>query len=252
MKISFAICTHNEGAYVDQLLTKINKWILLSTTINDPYEYEVVIVDDFSTDETTLKVLSTAISLPHCKLYHHRLDNNFAEHKNFMNSCCTGDWILNLDADEWVPDSLLDILPMIVESNPQVDAFWLPRVNTVDGLTLKHVQKWRWIITTLEGFRTAKEMDKESEEYKLLESYDLIAGNEDDYVIYNQPIINFPDPQMRFYKNSPEIKWIGKVHERLDGFKHYSMFPTDVQYAIRHHKEISRQEKQNELYERIT
>lgn len=251
MKISFAICTHNEGHYVTDLLHRLVSWINRMSS-SDPNEYEIVIVDDFSTEEETVSTLDRYMrDVSFVKVYKHALNGNFSEHKNYLNSRCTGDWILNLDADEWLPESMLDVLALIVESNPQVEAFWLPRVNTVDGLTFAHVQKWKWVIGSIEGYRKVEIMDKESQEYKLLKMFDLIISEDGDIVNYYQPVICWPDLQMRFYKNDPKIQWSGKVHERLMGFTHFSILPQDPQYAIQHHKEIVRQEIQNAYYDTL-
>jgi hypothetical protein len=45
--------------------------------------------------------------------------------------------------------------------------------------------------------------------------------------------------------------WNGKVHEAVQGFESYSIFPQDEVFCIKHIKEIERQEKQNALYETI-
>jgi glycosyltransferase involved in cell wall biosynthesis len=247
MKISFAICTHNEGHYVQALLDSLLGFI----QDQDFHTYEIVIVDDWSTDKLTLEVLESCKGYPFVKSVFHALDNDFAAHKNFMNEQCTGDWILNLDADETIPWGFLDIMPLILEANPLVDAYWLPRVNTVDGLTLRHVQKWQWVISTLPGFRHAEMLDPKSPEYELLSAYKLIVKEEDGVVTFDKPIICWPDMQMRLYRNSKNIQWVGKVHERLVGFENFSMMPSHPDYAIRHFKTIDRQEKQNDYYDTI-
>jgi hypothetical protein len=63
--------------------------------------------------------------------------------------------------------------------------------------------------------------------------------------------VNFPDYQWRIYRNDPKIKWVNKVHERLVGFGVYAMLPADSEYCLSHAKEISRQESQNEFYDKI-
>ncbi|MBW3545350.1 MAG: glycosyltransferase [Bacteroidetes bacterium] len=252
MKISFAICTHNESAYIRDLLKNLTDWINSPATQNDIHEYEIVIVDDFSTDEETIEVLNSfEVHTPYLQVHKRKLANNFAAHKNYLNSKCTGDWIFNLDADEKVFGNLLDVLPLIVENNPLVEAFWVPRVNTVDGLTFKHVQQWRWVITTLDGYRKTKLIDPDSEEYRLLQMHNLILNEDGGFVTFNQPIIAWPDMQMRFYRNEPHIQWEGNVHERLAGFTHFSILPQDPTYAIQHHKEIDRQEQQNNFYDTL-
>jgi hypothetical protein len=67
-------------------------------------------------------------------------------------------------------------------------------------------------------------------------------------VIYYTPIINFSDNQTRIVKNSPSIKWINKVHEKLDGYKLFSTLPPQDEFCLLHPKTIEKQEKQNNYY----
>ncbi len=65
------------------------------------------------------------------------------------------------------------------------------------------------------------------------------------------PIINAPDYQGRIYKRLPTIQWVGKVHERLNGFKSQTWLPTDESFCLYHPKDIDRQRQQNGYYETI-
>jgi len=67
---------------------------------------------------------------------------------------------------------------------------------------------------------------------------------------YYIPIINAYDFQGRIFKKN--MKWGGKVHEKIIGAKYYSLLPTDEDvYYILHHKTIEKQEKQNNYYNTI-
>lgn len=250
MKLSFAICTHNEADYLRQ---SVGGLLCYLHEVADPSNYELVIVDDYSTDPSTQRLLNEYANDKFVKIIHHELDNDFASHKNYMNAFCTGEWILNLDADEMIPSDFLQIIPHIINSNPMIEAYFIPRVNTVGGITLGHVQKWNWTITSLDGFVITENLDKSSAEYELLKVYNLIIDETDPSgkTIYNQPIVCWPDFQARLYKNSRSIVWKGNVHEQLTGFTYYSYMPQNVDYAIRHHKEINRQEQQNNFYETL-
>lgn len=249
MKISFAITTCKEEPYTTNLITHLLRFIETAKSIS-PHEYEIVILVDYNTVPLSFpwpqKWIDDGI-----EICYRGLNNDFATHKNFLNERCSGDWILQLDADETINETFLFNFPVIIESNPEIEAFWLPRVNIVDGLTLDHVRKWNWILTTLPEFTAGKMLDPTSEEYRLLKEYDYIINEENGVVSYYQPIICWPDYQMRLYKRSPDIKWEGNVHEQLVGYKHYTRFPPDVSYAIEHHKDIKRQEQQNSRYETI-
>jgi len=146
--------------------------------------------------------------------YFHPLNNDFATFKNNLSSLCTKEFIFQIDADEYPHPFLLESLPEILEYNYSVDVFLTPRINTVEGLTEQHIQQWGWNVN-------------------------------------DKGWVNFPDYQWRVWKNSSKIKWINKVHERLDGFNEYSMFPQSEEYCLFHPKDIKRQEKQNAFYDQI-
>ena len=63
--------------------------------------------------------------------------------------------------------------------------------------------------------------------------------------------VNWPDYQWRIYKNSDDIKWVNKVHEKLEGYKTLSHLPQDSEWCLLHHKTIEKQEKQNNYYEEL-
>jgi hypothetical protein len=123
---------------------------------------------------------------------------------------CSGDYIFQIDADEMPSLTLIQSLHDLIEYNKDVDVYLVPRVNTVEGMSQDHIQQWGWNV------------------------------NEDGWV-------NFPDYQWRIYKNIG-IKWINKVHERLDGFNRYSLLPSTKEYSLYHPKTIERQVKQNDYY----
>lgn len=139
---------------------------------------------------------------------------NFAEWKNKLNSYCNNDFIFQIDADELPTEALLESLPLILEDN-DVDCYAVPRCNIVKNITNVHIAKWGWRLD-------------------------------------HKDRINWPDYQLRVYKNTPEIKWEGKVHEKPIGYSTISAFPHEIDYLCLHHiKTIEKQEKQNEFYERL-
>lgn len=138
-------------------------------------------------------------------------EGHFADWKNKLTSLCSGDYIFNIDADEVPHINLIDNLPALLEANQSVDMIAVPRVNTVEGLTQQHIDKWGWNV------------------------------NEKGW-------INWCDWQMRIYRRHPDIKWVNKVHEVLEGYKMHAMLPSEEQWALYHPKTIQKQEKQNNYY----
>ena len=206
MKISYSITTHNE---TDSLL-KLLEFLVEHKDEED----EIVILDDFSDNERTKEIFDTMCSIHEIKFEQRHLNKNFAEQKNYLKEMCSGDYIFNLDADEIPHKSLIENLKPILEANPTVDLYWVTRVNTVDGITQEHVNKWGWNV------------------------------NEKGWV-------NFPDYQGRIWRNRSNIRWRNPVHEVLEGYKEHTYLPAEEQFSFYHPKDIDRQEKQNQLYSEI-
>ena len=209
MKISYAITVCNEHKEIEKLLTFLFEH-------KRPEDQVVVQMDKDNATEQVWDVCETFEKHPASEytLTQHSLNKNFAAYKNALNSKCDGDWIFQIDADEIPNEYLLEALPFILEANEDTEAFWVPRVNTVAGITENHIAKWGWKL------------------------------NEDGWV-------NFPDWQMRIYQNKEEIYWIKPVHEQLKGYTKFANLPVDLKYSLYHPKDIGRQEKQNEFYETI-
>ena len=141
------------------------------------------------------------------------LNKDFATFKNNLKSHCSKDYIVQIDADEIPHEFLVEYVGQVLDEN-QVDIVFVQRVNTVKGLTQPHIDKWKWNV------------------------------NEKGWV-------NFPDYQTRIYKNTPDVTWMNKVHETITGYNTFSNFPAEEQWSLYHHKQINKQEKQNEFYETI-
>ena len=206
--ISFGLTTHNEGHYIQQLLDQL---IPHCEKTGD----EIVVVDDNSTDVFTSQILYEYSNEDKIRLYYHALDNDFAGHKNYVNSLCEGDYIFQIDADEKLHTNLLTYLHDIVYNNTNVDLFLIPRVNVVTGLTDDDIQRWGWIL------------------------------NDKGWVVW-------PDYQTRLYRNSDYIRWEGNVHERIVGYKTHAPLPAEEEWALYHIKDIKRQREQNDYYATIT
>ena len=204
MKISYAITVCNEFVEVQRLVNFLRE--------NKRTQDEIVILfDQKNGDEEVAKWLTKQNKYPNVQFWRGFFDGHFANWKNKLTEYCSGDYIFQIDADEMPHRYLLDNLPEILESHSNLEVILVPRVNTVEGLTQEHIQKWRWTV------------------------------NENGWV-------NWPDYQLRIWKNKPEIKWKNRVHEVLDGYKTYSTLPTELEFSLNHPKDIQRQEKQNAYY----
>jgi hypothetical protein len=202
--ISFAITACNEHIELERLLKQI-------ISIIKPGDEIMVQLDSTATPE--VKEVAEKYNVGY-KFEYHRiyasLNSDFATFKNNLKKHCTRDWVFFIDADELLGDDLANNIHEILDVNHNiVDVIAVPRINTVEGLTRDHIDKWRWFVD-------------------------------------DNGWINYPDYQTRICANKPEINWINKVHERLSGWKTIANLPSG--YELMHPKTIERQERQNNFY----
>ena len=206
MKISYSILTHNETKSLMDLIDFL--------VIYKDDEDEIVILDDYSDNKETQKILDATVSIYDIVYEQRHLHKDYAGQKNYLKKMCSGDYIVNIDADELPNKWLMKNIKDMIEANPTIDLFWIPRVNTVEGLTQQHIQKWGWQV------------------------------NEKGWV-------NWPDYQGRIWRNRQNIRWEKPVHEQLVGYTEHTFLPQEEDFCFYHHKEIDKQEKQNEFYSTI-
>ena len=206
MKICYKILTHNETDSLEKLLDFLFE--------NIKETDHIIVVDDFS-DSPTRKILSKYVESNQYDYFQNKLEDDFSKQHNYADSLVRDefDYIFSIDADELPNKWLIENIHEILESN-DVDLIWVPRINTVEGITEEYIQQWGWRV------------------------------NEKGWV-------NFPDYQGRIYKNDKSIHWENPVHEIVTGAKKVSHFPTEEEFCLYHPKDIQRQVKQNELYSKI-
>ena len=211
MTISYAIPVCNEHKELDRLLLFLNKYI-------DENDEIIIQCDSGNTTPEVFEVLDTYAPpegyLGSITVIEHPLNGDFASFKNNLKEHCQGDWIFQIDADEIPHKDLIENLKPLLQENPTTDLFLVPRINTVDGLTQEHIQKWGWKVDW-NGW------------------------------------VNFPDYQTRIVQNNPKIKWTSKVHEVLVGHSKYSLLPKEEEWCLYHPKDIRKQEAQNNFYNTI-
>lgn len=205
MKISYAIPVCNEWKEIKYLMDYLFK--------HKREQDEIVVqCDKGNTTPEVYGVLKhySEFNMPY-KLIEFPLNGDFASFKNNLKNNCSGDYIFQIDADEYPEEYLMNTIEWLINNNPGVDIFWVPRINTVHGLTQEHINKWGWNVCP--------------------------KGR-----------VNFPDYQCRILKNVKRIKWKNKVHEVLTGHKTEAQLPANDEFCIHHPKNIERQEKQNNYY----
>jgi hypothetical protein len=209
INITYAVTVCNELEEITKLVD------FLKDKIDKDDEILIQYDEDSATDaiKNYLKIVSQ-LHNSNIKVIGFPLNKDFASYKNNLKNHAKGMFIFQIDADEIPSEYLMENIKDILEYNKDVDLFFVPRINTVKGLTKDHIKKWNWNVNDL-GW------------------------------------VNFPDYQTRLYRRTSEIEWQGKVHERIVGFESYTNFPADEIYCIRHPKTIEKQEKQNNYYDTL-
>jgi len=202
MKVSYAITVKDEFEELIQLLKILQN--------RGSYDYEIVIVYDSINGSKKVEeyLRAQTVNTVPFRWYPFSFEGDFSKLKNYLTAQCTGDFIFQLDADEYPNERLLEHLPTLLQ---EPELIFIPRWNTIKGITKEHIEKWNW-----------KQDDK---------------GR-----------INWPDHQGRIYRNRLGIEWKGRVHERIQGHRSYSVLEDEHEMYLIHPKTIERQEKQNKLY----
>ena len=208
MRISYAIPVCNEHVELENLLSFLIRYI-------DENDEIVVQCDKGNTTPEVYRVLDSFKALVGLKdpleIIEFPLKGHFSNFKNNLKEHCSGDWIFQIDADELPHESLIINLKELLKLNTNTEMLLVPRVNTVEGITQEHINKWRWNV------------------------------NEKGWV-------NWPDYQTRIIQNSPKIKWQNKVHEQIVGITTKGVLPMEEEWSLYHPKNIGKQEAQNNFY----
>ena len=124
-KITGLIITLNEEKNIKAVIDNIS------------FVDEIIIVDSFSSDKT----IEIAKTFKKVKVYQHEFDN-FTDQRNLALDYATHNWILFLDADERLTDSLRDEILDTVKQKDTAEAYFFYRKFMFKGKPL-HFSGWQ-------------------------------------------------------------------------------------------------------------
>lgn len=132
MTLSIAIITKNEQATIRRCLESV------------AWAGEIVVLDAGSSDET-------ARIAGECGATVHVASDwpGFGPQKNRALGLVTGDWVLSLDADEWVTPELRAEIERALAAPGHHDAFKIPRLSSYCGRFMRHSGWWPDHVTRL-------------------------------------------------------------------------------------------------------
>ena len=195
MKISYAICVCNESKDLYSLIAFLLK-------VKDPEDEINILVD---TKHSTKNVKMVLDNFKDNIVIHTRpFDGNFATHRNYHFTKCSGDFIFTIDPDEMPKEELIKNLKKII-SETGADLLYVPRINICPGYTEEWLKKCNFQINDI-GW------------------------------------INWPDMQGRVTRNSPNIKWSNELHEKIIGVEKVVQLNPTPHIALWHIKSIEKQD----------
>jgi len=139
-RVSVIMPVYNAGRWLPQSLGSV-----ATQTFRD---FELVIVDDGSTEAETRRVLDDAARRPGVSL--HRTENRGPSHaRNLAIERARGAYILPLDADDWLEPAFLERTVPLLDADPRLGVAY-----TWVGLTGSHHGVWRTGEFTLQALLT--------------------------------------------------------------------------------------------------
>tara|TARA_B100001093_G_scaffold135533_3_gene128035 strand:- start:10050 stop:10661 length:612 start_codon:yes stop_codon:yes gene_type:complete len=202
--ITYGITVADEFFEFKRLINSLEPYIL-------PNEEIVILADK----NKVTKEIEEFCELCGLKVNYFDFQKDFSEFKNTLFDLSTKRYLMQIDADEQIPPSLINALREVAKEG-NFDMLWIPRINVVRGATGEHIKKYNWKIDDM-GWE------------------------------------GFPDFQSRFASTKGHIRWQNKVHEVLAGGNDQGkLYLNPIEnFCILHVKDIQKQEKQNDLYDTI-
>jgi len=127
--ISAVVLTKNEEENIEACLKSL-EWC-----------DEIIVIDDYSEDETLKNVQMFKCSnvQKELKVFQRHLNNDFAGQRNFGLKKAKGDWVLFVDADERISESLASEIKLRVTGyGLKVNGFYFQRKDFFLGQQLRH------------------------------------------------------------------------------------------------------------------
>ena len=123
-KVSAVVIAKNEEAVIGRCLESLG------------WTHEIIVVDSGSTDRT-VEICRAAGAQVYSADW-----QGPATQRNRGIDHASGDWVLALDADEWVPDALRGEIEELTRSSPEAVAYRIPRLSSYCGRFMRHGGWW--------------------------------------------------------------------------------------------------------------
>jgi FkbM family methyltransferase len=218
MKISGCIIAQNEAHCIEQAILSLRQFAMID---------EIVVVDGGSVDNTVAICEQLG-----CRVVVNEWPHDFSLQRNFAMSLCKNDWVVFIDADEWLPEKTVreisNLLPQIPDQYGAVRLFEISELWH-DGADPTPVNPL--------------DLDRYYPGYSQLENKHAAvtpwvhADNKSIVLSYSFRVLN-----------KSKGKWVNKIHEIFALDAGYESYVLPYEYVIHHQKTHADQYTSNSRY----
>ena len=116
--VSVVVPAYNEASLIQKNLTRICNYM---RSLEDEYQWEIIVVDDGSTDETGKLAEAFASKNGNVSVLHHIVNLRLAQALKHAFANCRGDYVVTIDIDlSYAPYHMGELLAKIKEANAKV------------------------------------------------------------------------------------------------------------------------------------
>jgi FkbM family methyltransferase len=218
MKISGCIIAQNEAHCIEQAVLSLKQFAIID---------EIVVVDGGSVDNTVAICEQLG-----CKVVVNEWQYDFSLQRNFAMSLCKNDWIVFIDADEWLPEKTVWALSKLLPSIP--DRYGAVKLLEITELLHNGADPGPVNPLDLDQYYPGYSQLKNKHEVSLPGVY---ADCKTIVLTHSFRVLN------KF-----KGKWVGKVHETFALDASYQCYVLPYKYAIHHQKTLADQHTSNSRY----
>ena len=125
MTLSVIIITKNEAAVIERCLASV------------AWADEIIVFDTDSSDGTADIARGLGAKVTSAPDW-----PGFGPQKNRALALATGDWVLSIDADEWITAELRSEIEKAIAAPDFLPAYRMPRLSSYCGRTMRHSGWW--------------------------------------------------------------------------------------------------------------
>lgn len=184
--ISAVVLTKNEEKNVKEFLKRL-KWC-----------GEIIVVDDYSEDKTV------ELAKKHgARVYKSRLNDSFAQQRNFGLEKARGEWVLFIDADERVSEELAaEIKQKTGDRRQKAKGFYVKRRDIMWGRQLKHGETGNTELLRLARKGAGKWRRRVHEVWEVSGPVETLKN----------PLYHYPHQTLREF--IADVDWMSTLHAR--------------------------------------